>query len=91
MEPCWGRGQGQLGVFETKTETEIEAKTEGEGGESEGGEDMEPEVSGAGWGGCVPYTQGPRTGPFSLSWVGICEPSLGWDPPPSAGARGGTG
>ena len=91
MEPCWGRGQGQLGVFETKTETEIEAKTEGEGGESEGGEDMEPEVSGSGWGGCVPYTQGPRTGPFSLSWVRISEPSLGLVPPQLAPAWGGMG
>ena len=32
MEPCWGMGQGQLGVFERETESEIEAETEGVGG-----------------------------------------------------------
>ena len=39
-----GRGQGQLGVFETETEIEIEAETEGGGQESEGRDDKGPEV-----------------------------------------------
>ena len=37
MEPCWGRGQGRLGVFETETETEIEAETEWGGGSQKEG------------------------------------------------------
>ena len=37
MEPCWGRGQGRLAVFETETETEIEAETEEGGGSQKEG------------------------------------------------------
>ena len=32
-------------MFETETESEIEAEKKGESGESEGGEDMEPEAA----------------------------------------------
>ena len=59
MEPCWGRGQGRLGVFETETETEIEAETKGGGESQKEGMTWSQRSKGLGRGGRVPYTQGP--------------------------------
>lgn len=65
MEPCWGRGQGRRGMFETGTETEIEAETEWGGGSQKEGKTGSQRSEGLGQGGHVPYTQGPgvRTPP----------------------------
>ena len=50
-------------MFETENDTEIGAETEEEGGESEGGEDMEPESEGRGGKGVSLTLRVPGQGP----------------------------
>ena len=91
MEPCWGRGQGQLGVFETKTETEIETKQKGKWGSQKEGKTWSQRSQGRGGEGVSLTLRVPGQGPSSLSWVRISEPSLGLVPPQLAPAWGGMG
>ena len=62
-----------------------------DGGESEGRDDVEPEVRRAGAERACPLHSESRGQCLSsLSWVGISEPSLGHTPPPLVRAQGGT-